>query len=62
MQLNVEPVSTKQFIVLPKIVALIKLLSKGVDAKIVGNSLVFERFIFEDADLFFTNFCSFCCF
>ena len=62
MQLNVEPVSTKQFIVLFKIVALIKLLSKGVDAKIVSNSLFFERFIFEDVDLFFTNFCSFCCF
>ena len=33
MQLNVEPVSIIQCIVLPKIVALIKLLSKGVDAE-----------------------------
>ena len=62
MQPNVEPVSIIQCIVLPKIVALIKLLSKGVDAEIVGNSLFFEMFIFEDADLFFTIFCSFYCF
>ena len=38
MQLSVEPVSTKQFIDLPKIETLMKLLFKGADAKISGNS------------------------
>ena len=67
MQLNVEPVYTKQFIVLSKIVALIKLLSKDDDAKIVVFFFFFFFFFLKGLFLkmltyFLQLFCSFCCF
>ena len=40
MQLNVEPVSTKHYIILFKIAALVELLFKVVDEKIVSNILI----------------------
>ena len=60
MQLNVEPVYTKQFIVLSKIVALIKLLSKDDDAKIVFFFL--KGLFLKMLTYFLQLFCSFCCF
>ena len=60
MQLNVEPVSTKHYIVLFQLAALVELVFKVNDEKIVSNilSFVVESFSFDD-DLFCFNCCSF---
>ena len=61
MQLNVEPVSTKHYIVLFKLAALVELVFKVNDEKIVSNILFFvvESFSFDDDELFCFNCCSF---